>query len=190
LRVVAIMLEGSHGLATRHRRSIRRVSAYLLVFGYAAGASWALHEQRMGYGASNNSKGAAVEPGDVFLPYVTKGCWGWSGSRQQQVLIGRAVVLTGAKALAEPVRLGEGRKIDTACELFFEQLAPYGEGVALAPLAPSLDVFRESPYWTNKLRRPVLRLGDADAERITAALKAVTSAYDDTIGSYPRAHLP
>lgn len=165
------------------------MSAYLLVFGYAAGASWALHEQRMGYAATNSSKGAGVEPGDVFLPYVTMNCWGHS-SPQRQVLIGRAVVLTPARPLAEPVRLGEGRKIETACELFFEQLAPYGEGVPLVPLAPSLDVFRESPHWTNKLRRPVLRLGDADAERITEALEAVTSAYDETISSYPRAHLP
>ncbi len=163
------------------------MAAHLLVLGYASGASWVLHEQRMGFGPRSQGGTLAVEPGDVCFPYVTKNCWGYRG-RQRRVLIGRAVVLTPARPLPGEVRLGEGRRIESVCELFFENLAPYGEGVPLAPLAEALSVFRDSPHWTNKLRRPVLRLTDEDAGTITAALTGLSSSYEDAIGTYPECH--
>jgi hypothetical protein len=86
--------------------------------------------------------------------------------------------------LDEPARFGD-RTFPVGCDLDLGAVAPFGRGVELAPLVSRLSVFDGADYaWSIRLRRPLVHLQGADADRIRPILDGVTGP--DNVGEYTR----
>src|SRR4051812_17130924 len=94
--------------------------------------------------------------GDRAFLYTTRGCFR-NPTRDQGRLIGDARIGGVGDVLEEPV-VFRNRTYETSVTLQIKHLAPWREGVALAPLVSQLSLFPKGRPWGPHLRRPFVRL--------------------------------
>jgi hypothetical protein len=69
--------------------------------------------------------------------------------------------------------------------LDIETLAPFREGLELAPLVPRLRAtFPDPATWSVRMRRALVPLSDKDAKLLGAALQELVRPYERTAPSY------
>lgn len=159
------------------------VESYLLVVGDREALGWILTERRTAFPSAGRSEVAALRPGDELFLYTTRGCFK-NPTRDRGRIIGIATVASPVTPLDEPARFGD-RTFPVGCRLDLGDVAPFGQGLELAPLVPRLSAFDGTgDAWSIRLRRPLVHLPDADADRIRASLDDVTAPGD--VGDYTR----
>ena len=150
-------------------------AAYLLILGSVEGLAWVLREKRMAFTRANASRAERLQPGNRLFLYTTRGIHG-KPMRDRGLVIGEAKVASEVEEVRRPIKIGE-RDYTHACAIRLVSLAPYREGVELAPLIPHLEVFAtKGAGWSALLRRPLLALPATDAELLTEKLAAVLRA--------------
>lgn len=159
------------------------MAAYLLILGDRAGLAWVLTHQQMAFRGGAQSSGAdALNAGDELLIYTTRGCFN-NPTRDVGRVAGLAVVAEETRTLDRPVAIGR-REFSRACRFELRSLAPRGTGVALNEQVDSLEVFPDPASWSAWLRRPLLALPTADANRLKLLLAPLAVAPGDVIDTY------
>jgi hypothetical protein len=131
--------------------------------------------------------------GDKLLLYTTRGCFrNPSGDRGR--VVAEATLASGVSRLMQPILFGD-RQFDLACKLDIKTLAPRGQGVELAPLVSTLDIFPNARAWSARLRTTLVQLTPHDARVLAAKLRndgrpleEVKATYD--AGPRERPHKP
>jgi hypothetical protein len=148
------------------------MASYLLVIGDRNAVGWILTEQRMAFPSARRSEVGALRIGDELFLYTTRAAFK-NPTRDRGRVIGSAHVVSPVETLGEPMRFGD-RMFPVGCGLEINRLAPYTQGIELAPLASTLRVFEGAPNsWSVRLRRPLLRLPAEDAEHLRRQLGTV-----------------
>ena len=160
------------------------MAQHLLILGDRDGLNWVLQNERMAFPAHRGLAVSALRPGDVVLLYATRGCFRNPG-RDRGRVIGSADVISAVERVDPAVEVG-GRTFPLACDLRLVSLAPWGEGVELAPLVDRLRVFPDKTAWTAWMRRPLLKLPDQDARVLVRALRKVAGPPSLAVESYDR----
>lgn len=157
-------------------------ASYLLVLGSREGLAWVLKNERMAFREANVSRATRLEPGDRLFLYTTRSCFG-SFSRDRGRIIGEAEVATPVQRRSRPVEIG-GQSFTHDCQIVVNSLAPFREGLELAPLIPELEVFPDPRAYSARLRRPLLLLSSADARLIQTRLTEYVSSPKETSQGY------
>lgn len=150
------------------------MTSYLLVIGDREALGWILTSSRMAFPSASRAEVAALRPGDELFLYTTRGCFK-NPTRDRGRIIATAKVTSAVERLDQPVHFA-GRDFPVGCELAIGRLAPLGEGLELAPLVDSLEVFRTSAdSWSIHLRRPLVRLSEEDSGLLRNRLASLQS---------------
>lgn len=156
-----------------------------MVIGNREALGWILDESRTAFPSAGRSEVAALEPGDELFLYTTRGCFK-NPTRDRGRVIGTARALTRAERLELPVRFDE-REYPVGAALEIGPLAPFGEGLELAPLVSDLAAFGKSAEaWSVRLRRPLLALSDADAKLLRLQITKPAADQAGARDSYAR----
>lgn len=146
------------------------MTAYLLVIADREALGWILTARRMAFPSAGRTEVAALTIGDELLLYTTRGAFK-NPTRDRGRVIGTASVASAVKRLERAVRFGD-REYPVGCDVTLGVLARYGDGVELAPIIDRLEAFAGAGAgWAVRLRRPLLKLSDTDANVIRAALQ-------------------
>lgn len=164
------------------------MQAYLVILGEREAIAWVLHEQRMAFPSTPRREPGALEPGDHLFLYTTRGAWS-SPAFDRGRVIGTATVRTRVARLDPPIEI-VGREFHSGCKLSIDRLAPYREGLELQPLVPQLAAFPKKHAWSVYLRRPLLRLSEADAELIATRLEPLLLEPEQAVETYVAARSP
>lgn len=156
--------------------------SYLLILGERQAIAWVLREQRMAFPATARPEVAELRPGDELLVYTTRGAYR-NPTRDRGRVVGRAVVTSQVRTLAEPVEIA-GRSYPTGCGLRVDRLAPWGSGVELQPLVSELAAFPDPASWSIMLRRALLRLPESDAALLRDRLDPLTGTREEHLSGY------
>jgi hypothetical protein len=159
--------------------------SHLLVIGEAAALAWVLAEKRMAFPARRRAQAAALEAGDEFLVYTTRGCF-HNPTRDVGRIMALATVSTDVHDLAKPVVFGE-RRYTWGCALDIQGVAPLHEGVELRPLVPELHAFPDTRSWSVHLRRPPVLLDEHDAALLKRHLAPFFEPLDRHLDAYVQA---
>jgi hypothetical protein len=160
--------------------------SYLLVIGDREALGWILSTGRMAFPSARRAEVAALQQGHELFLYTTRGAFK-NPTRDRGRGIGTAQVTSPVRRLEEPVRFGE-REYPIGCDLAIGPLAPFGSGLELAPLVPSLSAFdgvRDA--WSTRLRRPLVRLSADDAAVLRNGIEHLT--HEGTDPAYTRWYL-
>ncbi|MFC4909893.1 hypothetical protein [Actinomadura gamaensis] len=157
-------------------------STYLLILGEVRAIAWVLSESRMAFPRTPRSEVNQLAVGDELLIYATRGAFG-NPTRDRGRVIGRATVISTVTELDEPVEIAR-REFPRGCALSIDALAPFRSGVELQPLVEYLDAFPDPKVWSVRLRRPLLRLSERDANLLREALRPMAGSPDEHLGSY------
>ncbi|NNU27317.1 hypothetical protein [Isoptericola sediminis] len=145
------------------------MTSYLLVVGDRVALGWILTEHRTAFPSRGRSEVAALEPGDELFVYTTRGCFK-NPTRDRGRIVGTARVAGPVERLEEPVTFGD-RTFPFGCPLDVGPLAPFGDGIELAPLVDRLAAFDGAgSAWSIRLRRPLVRLSDDDAVQLRSKI--------------------
>lgn len=144
--------------------------------------AWIVREQRTAFPEHRRREAEALAIGDRLLLYTTRGCFR-NPTRDRGRLIGTARVESTAQPLSKAIRFRE-RSYPIGIDVSIESLAKRGEGVELAPLVPSLESFPDPSSWSARMRRALVPITDADAERLSVVLEEDTLPYDAAAPSY------
>jgi hypothetical protein len=157
--------------------------AYLLPISNREALAWILREQRTAFAEHRFAAAMALEPGDVFLLYATRGCFG-NPTRDRGRVIGRALVKKAAERVRRAPRFG-GHEYPYLVELSIESLTPFRDGLELAPIVPKLrGTFPDPATWMFRLRRALVPLHKRDAALIERELKSIARPYEESLSSY------
>lgn len=155
------------------------MTAYLLVIGDRDALGWILTTSRMAFPNAQRPEVAALNSGDELFLYTTRGAFK-NPTMHRGRIIGTARVVDPVAQLDEPVHFA-GRDFPVGCSIEIGLLAPFGAGIELRPLVDSLTAFAGyGNGWSTRLRRPLVRLTDADANLIYQSLAPVLSPDIDT----------
>ena len=155
---------------------------HLVVIGERLALAWVLSEQRMAFPSYRAREVSAVERGDDLLIYTTRGAW-HNPTRDRGRVIAHARVTTPVMPLDPPVEVA-GREFALGCGFKLLSLAPFRDGVELAPLVPELESLPGGNAWAMRLRRPLVTLSDKDAELLKALLDELAGSPKRTLPSY------
>jgi hypothetical protein len=156
---------------------------YLLPLADREPLAWILREQRTAFAEHRAREAAALESGDVLFLYTTRGCFR-NPTRDRGRVIGRAVVAAPTKRARRAPTFGD-RKYPYVVELSIESLAPFREGIELAPLVPKLRrTFPDPATWGIRMRRALVPLDPEDAEFLDRELPSVARPYPEHLDSY------
>lgn len=156
-------------------------NAYLLVLGERRAIAWVLREQRMAFPATRNPA-QTLTPGDDLYLYTTRSAYR-NPTRDRGRVIGRALVTSRVIPLDPPVEIA-GRTYPVGCDLRIEDLAPWGVGVELGPMADRLAVFPKPAAWSAYLRRTLVPLPGTDARTIRDLLRPLAGSRADHLAGY------
>lgn len=146
---------------------------YLLVIGEREGLAWILRERRMAFPPTSRREVTQLKVGDRLLLTTTRGCF-HNPTRDATRVIALGHVLSEVAELEVPIAIA-GREFTRDCSIAIDLLAPYLDGVELAPLAERLDAFAGSTAWGMRLRRPLLALSARDAKLLCRRLDGVAA---------------
>lgn len=159
--------------------------SYLLVIGEVTALAWVLAEQRMAFSAQSRSQAKALEIGDELLIYTTRGCF-HRPTRDRGRVMGIAAVESTTRDLSAPVVFGQ-RSYISGCNLSIHGLAPFREGVELAPIVPELRTFSVGRPWNMSLRRPLVFLDPRDADLLRRKVTPFLQQRDRYLDAYIQA---
>lgn len=163
-------------------------STYLLVLGEREAIRWVVTSGRMAFPATPRREVADLREGDRLLLVSTRGAF-HNPTRDRTRVIGAATVVTTVEPFDDPVALA-GRVFASGCSIKLESLAPYLDGVELAPLVERLDAFRGHSEWGMMLRRPLVFVSNADEVLLSSLLAPLTSELAHTIAEYESRIVP
>ena len=158
------------------------VATYLAVIGDRVALAWVLNNSMMAFPTTRRSEVDTLEQGDELWLLATRGCFR-NPTRDRTRVIGAAVLRSAVKMANEPIML-IGRTFDRTCDIDIKGLAPVFTGVELAPLITQLRSFPNKRAWSIWLRRPLLRLTEADADLLRPLLNDVTTRPQDVVQGY------
>jgi hypothetical protein len=137
----------------------------------------------MAFSPRRAAQAEVLEPGDPLLLYTTRGCF-HNPTRDRGQIVGELTVASAPRPLARPLVLA-GRTFTVGCRLELVSLAPRGVGVDLAPLVDRLQTFPDPSSWSARMRRPLVPLTAADADRLRTLLQPrLASGLDSAIETY------
>lgn len=157
--------------------------SYLVVLGERDAIWWVLYEQRMAFPAGRRAEVARLAPGDRLFLYATRKAW-HNPTRHRGRVIGTATAATAVYRLDQPIEIAE-RVFHSVCELRVEGVVPYPGGLELQPLVERLDAFPKPHAWSIYLRRPLVRLSDADCAILDQGLTPMLAPPDQALPTYP-----
>lgn len=157
-------------------------ASYLLPIADREPLAWIVHEQRTAFSAHRAKEAAALRTGDRLLLYTTRSCF-HNPTRDRGRVIGVASVKTQPKPLSEPVTFGD-REFPIGVSLTIESLAPFRQGVELAPLVRRLAAFPDAATWSARMRRALVPLTAADTRLLARELSEVTRPYPRELPEY------
>jgi hypothetical protein len=108
-----------------------------------------------------------------------------SRARSRSV-IGVANVTEGVEHLAESVEF-RGPQFTEGFAVEIQGIAPYGEGVELAPLAGHLHALPDAATWSVRLRRSIVSLDEQDETTVRELLDPMLIPLDQAIEGYKNA---
>lgn len=150
------------------------MTSYLLVIGDREALGWILTANSMAFPSDKRTEVATLRQGDKLFLYTTRGAFK-NPTKHRGRIIGTARVAGPVTQLNEPVSFA-GRQFPVGCPLDIGLLAPFGTGIELRPLVDSIATLKGSgASWSTKLRRPLVRLTDSDANLIQQELESVLS---------------
>ena len=158
------------------------MSSYLLPIADREPLAWILAEQRAAFPAGREREARGLKRGDQLFLYSARGCFG-NPTRDRGRIIGIAAVSARAVELEKPVRFGE-REFPIGVKLRIGLLAPWRNGVELAPLVERLGAFPDPRSWSARMRRALVPLDSRDAALLERELRKVASRYPDELQSY------
>jgi hypothetical protein len=159
------------------------VTAALLLISDREPLAWLLMTGRF---AVPSTRGASVPPvGSTLFLYTTRGCYRNPG-RDRGRIIGVANVTEGVEHLAESVEF-RGRQFTEGFAVEIQGIAPYGEGVELAPLAGHLHALPDAATWSVRLRRSIVSLDEQDETTVRELLDMMLIPLDQAIEGYKNA---
>ncbi len=145
--------------------------------------AWIVQGERTAFSEGRRAEAEALEPDDTLFLYATRGAFR-NPTRDRGRVMGRAAVRGRARRAPEPIGSGD-RTFPFEVELSIELLCPPREGVELAPLVRELaETFPDPRSWSVRLRRALVPLAPADAERIDRLLEAVALPYREVRDEY------
>ena len=156
--------------------------SYLLVIGDGEALAWILSNQQMAFPWRQGNRTPKLAPGDNFLLYTTRGCFGHY-NRDQGRVIAHATVSSRVAELDVPVKFSD-RTFPVGCSLNLHSLAPYGTGVVLADQAARMHAFPNPRWWSVYIRRTMVALDDHDYTLLLKELRAVAVEPRDAISQY------
>jgi hypothetical protein len=128
-------------------------------------------------------RGASVPPvGARLFLYTTRGCYR-NPERDRGRIIGVATVTRGVAHLDAPVEF-RGRQFSEGFSLEIHGIAPYGQGVELAPLAGRLHALPDAATWSVRLRRSIVPFDGEDEAMIDALLAPLLVPPDQALPKY------
>jgi hypothetical protein len=148
------------------------VADYLLIIGDCDALQWVLNKRRMAFPPHRERLAGELSRGDRVFLYTTRSCWR-NPTRDRGRIAGVGRVISEVKLYRRPIEVA-GRPFTSGCDVVWDRLAPPREGLELVPLVPRLQVFADTPAWYMQLRRPLLRLTDADGESLARELEPLT----------------
>lgn len=157
-------------------------AAYLLVLSEREAIRWVLTTGQMAFPSTPRREVAALRRDDELFLLSTRGAF-HNPTRDRTRVIGTATVTTSVVRLDDVIEL-TGRTFESGCSIAVTALAPYLEGVELAPLAAELDAFRGTANWGMLLRRPLVPISSSDAERLRRDLRRWGDHLETTIATY------
>lgn len=158
-------------------------SPHLAVLGDRVALGWVLENQRIAFPEPRyKSQLRSFVAGDRLYLYTTRGCFK-NPTRDKGRIIGAATVTADMVTTRKPLVIGE-RTMPFEARVRVESLAPFGEGVEIAPLAGRLSCFPKPANWSVYLRRSVVPLTTADAKLIDQRLKSVMGSREDNMDGY------
>jgi hypothetical protein len=159
------------------------VRSYLLPISDRDALAWIVREQLTAFGDNRAREARALEVGDELFLYTTRGLYR-NPTRDRGRVVGRASVLSAAKSSSNPPTFG-GREFPHVVRLRIENLAPFREGLELAPLVPRLTgTFPDASTWSVRMRRALVPLDSADAKTIRSELRGAVIDYAAASPSY------
>lgn len=159
-----------------------RPAWYLLVIGEREALRWILSTERMAFPERRRHDARRLCPGDGLLLYTTRGAF-HNPTRDRGRVIGEARVASPALGLDSPIVVA-GREFTTACDIEVLSLAPVLHGVELAPLVTDMKAFPDPATWSVRLRRPLVPLPAADANRLRRELRRVAGDPSAALSGY------
>lgn len=160
-------------------------ASYLLVIGDREALAWVLSAQRTAFPSDRRMEVRALRPADRLFIYTTRACFK-NPNRDRGRVIGTASVASPVTPLDDPPSFFN-RVFPVGCALRLATLAPYQEGVELAPLTPHLDAFDGSGHlWSMRLRRPLVPLTKTDAAKLDERLDRLQRTPAEVLGPYLR----
>jgi hypothetical protein len=167
------------------------MTPYLLVIGDREALGWILTARRMAFPDGHRSEVRSLKKRDQLFIYATRAAFK-NPTRDRGRVIGTASVRSAVTPLERPVCFGD-REYLVGCDLGIGPLTAFGTGVELAPLARDLETFvGVGEAWSIMLRRPLLRLTQQDANRISRELQKILAEQDpdtDPFTAYSRWYL-
>jgi hypothetical protein len=144
--------------------------------------TWIVDEQRTAFSASRKRDAERLRSGDRLFLYTTRGCFR-NPTRDRGRVVGVAIVHGAARPLKIPVSFGD-RAYTIGVSFLIERLAPFREGVALAPLVVELATFPDPASWSARLRRALVPLEGKDGDVLARLLKPVAPPYPEALATY------
>jgi hypothetical protein len=162
------------------------VNSWLVVIGDRDALWWVLSEGRMAFPVKRQWRVVSeLDAGDALYVYTTRGAF-HSPTKDRGRVIATATADGPAGPLDSPFELG-GRVFPLGCAITVAELAPWREGVELAPLRGSLSSLPSEPGgYAMALRTPLVRLTTGDARKLSARLQQVTRPPGEVIEGYRR----
>ena len=156
--------------------------AYLLILGEREGLAWVLRNSTMAFPSIRRAEVDRLAVGDHLYLITTRSCF-HNPARDRTRVIGNATVATAVTTYEQPVTIA-GRGFTRGCAIVIQTLAPYLDGLELAPLVPQMAAFPNNQAWPIRLRRPLLELPPIDVELVKTALSDHVKPASEMIPEY------
>jgi hypothetical protein len=158
------------------------MKTYVLPIADREPLAWILFKQRTALPPWRAREARELEPGDRLLLYTTRGCF-HNPTRDRGRIVGLASVTAKSAVLRRPVRFGN-HEYNVGVPFRIERLAPWREGVELAPLVPHLTSFPNPRAWSGRMRRALVPLTPEDADFLLGELEEIAPPYPQALAGY------
>lgn len=158
------------------------MTTYLLMIGDKVALQWILRSRRMAFPPTREADALGLRVSDRLLLYTTRSAF-HNPTRDRGRLIGSARVAEKPQLLSRPEVIA-GREFTVSCAISLERLAPYRQGLELAPLIGDLELFPEPASWSARIRRTLVPLSRNDSALLHRKLKPLTQTPESSLPGY------